>query len=158
MSHATPELGDLLERAHRYALSLTHDPHRAEDLIQDACLAVSRRGGPWRIEYLISVIRNRHIDLHRRNGRVRFKPLRPSASVGGNGHAKGAIDEELAAALGTLGPNAREMLYLAVVEGYSATQIARATGRPRGTVLSSIHRSKHKLRTALETTHASEHR
>ena len=69
------ELEELLQRAFRYAVALTHDRDRAEELIQDACLAVSRRGGPWRIAYLIVVIRNRHIDVCRRNHTLKFHPL-----------------------------------------------------------------------------------
>ena len=38
---------ELLQRAYRYALSLTGDRGSAEDLVGDACLALSRRGGPW---------------------------------------------------------------------------------------------------------------
>ena len=39
----------------------------------------------------------------------------------------------------------REALFLHIVEGYSANEIATLTGRPRGTVLSLIHRSRKKL-------------
>jgi RNA polymerase sigma-70 factor (ECF subfamily) len=36
-------------------------------------------------------------------------------------------------------------LYLAVVEGYTAEEIAELTSRPRGTILSLLHRTKAKL-------------
>ena len=54
-----------------------------------------------------------------------------------------AILEE---ALGSLRPPEREALYLATVEDYTAQEIADLTGRPRGTVLSMIHRARKKLR------------
>ena len=43
----------------------------------------------------------------------------------------------------------RELLYLAYVEGYTTQELADMTGRPRNTVLSQLHRARHKLRGAL---------
>ncbi len=157
MTDPRPELDELLERAFRYALSLTHDRHQAEELLQDACLALSRRNGPWRIDYLISVIRNRHIDLYRHNSRLKQRPLREIDRAHGNGQLNGQVNgqvngpshDALSAALAELSPGERELLFLAVIEEYTAVEIARLTGRPRGTVLSSIHRTKQKLRLAL---------
>ncbi len=157
MSEPRPELDELLERAFRYALSLTHDRHQAEELLQDACLAISRRDGPWRIDYLISVIRNRHIDLYRHNSRLKQRPLREIDRTHGNGQLNGQVNgqangpshDRLSTALAELSPGERELLFLAVVEEYTTVEITRLTGRPRGTVLSSIHRTKQKLRLAL---------
>ena len=143
MADDLADLNDLLRRAFRYALSLTHDRAGAEELVQDACLGVSRAGGPWRIEYLIAAIRNRHCDLCRRRRTLEFHPLEqdvaaaPFTSDG---------DPELESALASLRAEERELLYLAAVEEYSASRIAEMTGRPRGTVLSAIHRAKQKLR------------
>ena len=61
----------------------------------------------------------------------------------------GPSHDALSAALAELSPGERELLFLAVIEEYTAVEIARLTGRPRGTVLSSIHRTKQKLRLAL---------
>ena len=161
MTEPRPELDELLERAFRYALSLTHDRHQSEELLQDACLAISRRDGPWRIDYLISVIRNRHIDLYRHNSRLKQRTLREidrlhaNGQLNGqhNGHGNGQVsepsDDTLSSALAELNPDERELLFLAVVEGHTAAEIAKLTGRPRGTVLSSIHRTKRKLRLAM---------
>ena len=44
----------------------------------------------------------------------------------------------------------REALFLHVVEGYSVNEIAVLTGKPRGTVLSLIHRGRQKLTTLAE--------
>ncbi|MEM8534869.1 MAG: RNA polymerase sigma factor [Chloroflexota bacterium] len=152
MGEYPADFDELLQRAFRYALSLTNDRHLAEDLLQDACLSISRRGGPWRISYLITVIRNRYIDLYRRHQTVIFRPLdetdgaiedwvdRDCSQV--SVHLDGALEEALA----TLRVEEREMLYLSAVEDYSASQIAQLTARPRGTVLSVIHRAKKKLR------------
>lgn len=39
------DLPMLMQRAYRYALSLTHEPEEARDLVQDAAMSISRRGG-----------------------------------------------------------------------------------------------------------------
>ncbi|MCL4236597.1 MAG: hypothetical protein KJ042_19005, partial [Deltaproteobacteria bacterium] len=56
-----------------------------------------------------------------------------------------ATSDQIAAALGQLRPDEREAVYLQCVEGHSAAEIAKLTGRARGTVLSLIFRAKHKL-------------
>ena len=143
-------LSDALQRGYRYALSLTHDRERAADLVQDACVGISRRGGPWELPYLLRAIRNRHIDLHRRRG-LRLVSLEdggtgPATSIGAP-IADG--DPRLERALGGLRTRQREVLYLSAVEGWTAAEIADLTGRPRATVLSVLARTKSRLRTAL---------
>ncbi len=151
MADGLADLNDLLQRAFRYALSLTRDRNRAEDLVQDACLALSRGGGPWRIGYMIAVIRNRHIDLGRRHQAITFHSLgeRDIASVPDG--LREPIDPDLDSALASLRPDERELLFLSAVEAYSASEIAELTGRPRGTVLSAIYRAKGKLRALLSS-------
>lgn len=147
MTAAPEDLDVLLQRAFRYALALAHDRALAEDLVQEACLRVSRRGGPWRIGYLMSVMRNHLIDLHRRDGTVAFEEFTDDQVAGKSGPSDSALDLE--SALGHVDPANREVLYLAAVEGYTAAEIAAVTERPRGTVLSMLHRSKKKLRELL---------
>ena len=40
--------------------------------MQEACLRVGRRGGPWKAAYLFRVMRNAFIDQMRRSAKVRF--------------------------------------------------------------------------------------
>jgi RNA polymerase sigma-70 factor (ECF subfamily) len=149
---ARPEpaaLEPLLQRGYRYALSLTHDSGRAEDLLHDAVLRVLKKGEVENLGYLIATIRNRFIDLHRRERLVVMQPLDDIGE-----EALSALDapdmtldpERLEQALDTLRPPEREALYLAGVESYTAQEIADLTGRPRGTVLSLIHRARGKVR------------
>jgi RNA polymerase sigma factor (sigma-70 family) len=160
--HDRPEsnrMDELLDSGFRYACSLTHDRAEAEDLLQDACVSILGIGGPWEKAYVFTTIRNRFIDRYRRNQKVLFLPLEgekdgepfsrepavenwDAPDVLGNG----ALEK----ALGELRAEERETMYLAVVEGYTAQEIADMTGRPRGTVLSLIHRTKGKLRKLLE--------
>ena len=142
-------LAAILERGYRYALALTHDESRAEDLLHDAVVAVLRRRPLNEAGYLLTTIRNRFIDLYRRERLVVMQPLDESGD-----EALLALDtpdptldpELLEQALGTLRPPEREAIYLAGVEQYTAQEIADLTGRPRGTVLSLIHRARRKLR------------
>lgn len=145
MTNRPDNLDDLLDRGYRYALSLTHNNEAAQDLLQDACLRISRRGGPWNIRYLITTIRNRHIDDHRRASRLDFTELNDSSLIGDIDVNFTSFDPQLEMALAELRDDERELLYLSVMEGYSAREIAKLTNRPRGTVLSLIHRAKKKL-------------
>ncbi|MDH3591231.1 MAG: RNA polymerase sigma factor [Planctomycetota bacterium] len=142
-------LDEILQRGYRYALALTHDATRAEDLLHDALAAVMRRRPVQHVGYLLRAIRNRFIDLYRRE---RLIVLQPLDAVGEE--ALAALDaphpavaaDEIEYALERLRPAEREALYLAAVEDYTAQEIADLTGRPRGTVLSLIHRARKKLR------------
>lgn len=143
----------MLQRGYRYALSLTHDRGRAEDLVQDAVVAALRRGGAPSAGYLLATIRNRFIDLYRRERLVVMEPLDETGedALASLDAPDSAVDpERLEEALGTLRPQEREALYLAAVESYTTREIADLTGRPQGTVLSLIHRARGKLRDFFE--------
>ncbi len=141
----------LLQRGYRYALSLTHDEARAEDLVHDAVLAMLGRDAPRKMAYLITTIRNRYIDAFRRERLVSMEALEdveePADPAQPDPHGSNeAVDpERLEQGLATLHANEREALYLSTVEGYSAQEIADLAGAPRGTVLSRIHRARRKL-------------
>lgn len=158
MSHPSrEELDALMRRGYRYALALTHDPTRAADLLQEACLAVVRAEGSWNRGYLFSAVRTRHLNQVRRARLVVIEPLEdPDAFEGDAGDLLAAAeamefeDPRLERALGTLSEDQREALFLAAVEGYTAAEIGGLTDRPRNTVLSLIFRARKKLRALLE--------
>jgi RNA polymerase sigma-70 factor (ECF subfamily) len=147
---------ELLGRAYRYAFSLTHDASEAEDLLQDGCLSILASGGSWEQPYLFATIRNRFIDRYRRNRKIRFLSLdgdddridlEPSEL---NWESPDILQNGLLErALASIRAEEREVLFLAVVEGYTAEEIATLTVRPRGTILSLLHRTKAKLRDLL---------
>ncbi len=153
------ELRELMARGYRYALALHHDEAKASDLLQEACLAVIQAEGPWARGYLFSAIRTRFLNEVRRARLVAIEPVADIEAVAGDnlgpalgdGEAFPADDESLHRALGRLGPDHREALYLAAVEGLSTHEIAELMGRPRNTVLSLIHRARHRVRGNLET-------
>lgn len=139
----------LMQAGFRFALSLTHHPHDAEDLTQQAWLNLSRRHGQARDKSLLfCAIRNLFYDQYRRGKLVVFESLEDEhvelAADDGNesAPAKGDLDVLLAG----LRAVEREALFLNCVEGYTAEEIAKLTGQPRGTVLSLLSRAKCKLR------------
>lgn len=146
------DIDALLDAAYRYAMSLTHQSAEAEDLVQDAVLALLTVNASWERSYLFVTIRNRFIDRYRRNRKIAFVALEQEEGP--------AVDPPdltfevpdvletgaLERALAELRAEEREALFLAVVEGYTADEIGTMTARPRGTILSLLHRTKRKLR------------
>ena len=144
----------LLRRGYRFALSLTHDPARAEDLLQDAWVAVLKANGPRSAAYLITAIRSRFVDLHRR------ALIAPTESLDARPWLAAEVESELWSdpvhavalkttlhrALGLLRPEERAVLLLSAVEGYTAREIGELLDAPRGTVLSLMHRTRAKMR------------
>jgi RNA polymerase sigma-70 factor (ECF subfamily) len=150
-------LDELLQRGYRYAMALTHDLTRAEDLLQDSWVAVLQAGGAQTIGYLFRSIRSRFINQCRRERLVPMLQLDEATERGlldgtenvNDGQVR-ASDESLEKGLARLRPIEREALFLAAVEGYTAQEIANLTQQGRGTVLSLIHRAKAKMRHFLE--------
>ena len=136
---------ELVQAGFRYALSLTHDPDAAEDLVQDAWLKLHAKGA-GDLPLFFTAIRNLYIDGRRRHRLVAFDAFDEGRD--GAVEAEVAPDlsmAELEGALAKLRPEEREAVFLNAVEGYSAREIATFTGRPRNTVLSLIHRGKRKM-------------
>ena len=148
-------LRDLLQRAYRYALALSHDETAAEDLLQEACAAVLQAGGPWNDRYLITCIRSRFTDRWRRSRRsvaiVNGSPEEVSNDVADGGAVQGPLGEavQLDEALGRLRPEEREALFLHVIAGCTAAQVADLMETSRSGVLSLMQRGRRKLQAML---------
>jgi RNA polymerase sigma-70 factor (ECF subfamily) len=141
-----------LQSAYRYALSLTHHPQDAEDAVQTACVKLYSTYG--RIKHkrvLFTTIRNLIIDQQRQKTVIQFQALdvhevaQESYPSTQEWYAATVDIERL---LACLRPEEREVLYLHLVEGYTAREIGSLTGHPRNTVLSLLHRARHKLQEA----------
>lgn len=158
MKEVTESLEGLLHSGYRYALSLTHDKACAEDIVQDAWLAVLKAKGPHSRPYFFSAVRSRFLNLNKREQLVTVVALDDvpqieeqedvSNSLDAMGYLEYPLLEE---ALDRLRGVEREALFLMAVEGYTAKEIAAFTKQPRGTVLSHIHRAKQKIRQFLAT-------
>lgn len=149
------DIDGLLDAGYRYAMSLTHQQAEAEDLVQDAVLSLLGANASWERSYLFATIRNRFIDQYRRNRKIAFVALEQDDGTTidppdltfevADVLETGALDR----ALNQLRSEEREALFLAVVEGLTADEIGRLTARPRGSILSLLHRAKKKLRQLL---------
>lgn len=143
----------LLHEAYRYAIALTNSEAEAEDLVQEACLAILKARGPWTRAYLFTAVRSRFIDASR------LRASRPIFGPSPNGestpvttrltvYSETETSDELSAlsdALARLKPEEREVLYLSGVLNLSVRHIARHVGRSRGSMLSLLSRSRKKL-------------
>jgi RNA polymerase sigma factor (sigma-70 family) len=135
---------NLLQAGYRFALSVSHDEDQAKDLVQEAWAKLWGRYDPITKSLLFTTIRNRWVDEHRRHRLTVFDDAEPESTE--TSPEVAASFGELHTALGTLRPEEREALFLSAVEGYTAQEIAELSARPRGTVLSLLHRAKAKLR------------
>lgn len=159
MTESSVDFVALGQRGYRFALALTHDDARAADLVQDAWVAVLTARGSWNAPYLFAAIRSRFVDAYRRDQRRSCESLMEEPAADGADESRlwdgdGSIDvsrEELHRALGVLSPEERAALFLAAAEDYSVQQIADVLQRPRGTVLSMMHRARATLREALRS-------
>lgn len=152
------DLKALLPRLRIYALSLTRDRDRADDLVQDAvvkALAGQRSFQPGTNfpAWVFRIQRNEFI-----SGLRRLRPTVPIDDVIANAlsHApaqeSGLLMREFTKAFSLLAANQREALLLAVLEGWSYQRIAALSAVSVGTVKSRISRA----RTALKQTLAGE--
>ena len=138
---------ELAQSGFRYALSLAHHHHDAEDLAQQAWLKLQRNGSsPIVRGPLFKTIRNLFIDSLRRKRIIEFETLPEETLSAEEPASEPGVTGDLDYLLGQLKAGDRELLYLHCVEGYTAQEISDLIGRPRGTILSSINRAKAKLR------------
>lgn len=140
---------ELLQAGFRFALSLTHHTHDAEDLTQQSWLNLVRHQGHVKNKSLLfRTIRNLFYDQYRRGKIVVFEPLEDEhvELAADEGNESAPVSGDLDVLLAGLRTVEREVLFLNCVEGYTAEEIARLTGQPRGTVLSLLSRAKRKLR------------
>ena len=143
----TAQFRELAQSGFRYALSLAHHHHDAEDLAQQAWLKLQRNGSsPIVRGPLFKTIRNLFIDSLRRKGIIEFETLPEETLLAEESASEPGVTGDLDYLLGQLKAGDRELLYLHCVEGYTAQEISDLIGRPRGTILSSINRAKAKLR------------
>ena len=146
----------LLQAGFRYAISLTHHEAQAEDILQDAWFAVLKASGPHTKPYLYTAIRSRFFKMYKREKLVPMLSLDDVSEPAGETLPEDLAifgrleDEQLTMALASLRAVEREMLFLSAVDEFTAEEIAEITGMPRGTVLSLIHRARHKVRSWFE--------
>jgi len=150
-------------RAYAVAMALTRYAHEAEDLVQDAFLALWQHAGSYDAQrgggraWMLSIVRHRALDLLRS---ARYKrrmlddqdhllALPDRVTVEGEAIRCNERDR-LAAALACLTPAQRQVVTLAYFGGYAYPEIATILGVPLGTVKSRLRLALHKLRNTPE--------
>ncbi len=148
----------LLHHGFRYAISLTHDKHQAEDILQDAWVAVMQADGSLSKPYLFSAIRSRFLNANKREklvSVVSLDELGELEDASYTAEVEFTVNElALELALAQLRGVEREVLFLVAVEGYTAQEVADLTHRSRGTVLSLLYRGRKKIRHFIKQHHA----
>lgn len=142
---------ELLQAGYRYALSLVHHQQDAEDIVQTACLKLySKKGRIKNKALLFKTVRHLVFDQHRRQKTVQFQALEEHHTEDSSLNPEMyAMRADIGVFLNMLRPEEREVLYLHIVEGYTAREIGKLSGQPRNTVLSLLHRGKQKIKDAI---------
>jgi RNA polymerase sigma-70 factor (ECF subfamily) len=153
--HVLPEIELLL----RVARSLTRHDADAEDLVQDTLMrayrAIDRFDGRHPRAWLLTILRNTHINRNRRRRPElgRDGDAADAAQVIGTERADAVVDAEfdgaVAAALGDLDERFRRVVELVDVEGLSYAEAASVLGVPAGTIMSRLHRARTRMRDRL---------
>lgn len=161
---ALEQLYDQYERlVYSFAIKLVHDPHLAEEVVQDVFMRVWTQASRYDPErgrfssWLINMTRNLTIDRIRAARARGMVPLvRPDDTEREvvDTDAPDLADTTVTAlhvreALSVLSADQREALDLSFWYGYSHSEIARRIKVPLGTVKSRLHHALLKLRTAL---------
>ncbi|WP_432250345.1 RNA polymerase sigma factor [Streptomyces sanyensis] len=139
----------------RYIRGLVDSPHLADDLAQEAWVAVVRglprlrqpeRFAPW----LFTIARRTVTDLLRQTYRAPETAMEEAATVVADDELGGVLTTmQIEAGLAALPPLEREVLILFHLEDLPLTSCAEVLGVPAGTVKSRLHRARRMLRTHL---------
>ena len=148
----------------RYALVLTRDPGRAEDLVQEAVLRALEGASTWREggdlrKWLLAIVHNAHVSRCRRLKTEREAEATLASQPVGPQSAPQAAHVDLGQtmnALMGLPEEQREVLMLVAIEGMSYRDAAECLDIPVGTLMSRLGRARAALRAAADRTAAPE--
>jgi RNA polymerase sigma-70 factor (ECF subfamily) len=149
---------------YRLALKFTHNPHEAEDLVQETFLKAHRAfsgfelraygAKPWLLKILHNVYLTRRgqasraptlmddLSLDDLAAELEPEPM-PTFTLGGVNWEN--FDDELKAAVEALAPDYRAVLLLWALGDLSYREIADVLGCALGTVMSRLYRARHQL-------------
>jgi RNA polymerase sigma-70 factor (ECF subfamily) len=156
--YVLPEIDMLL----KVALSRTRNRADAEDLVQDTLLRAYRRIGAFDGTYprawLLTILRNTQINRGRRlrpvllrdpDSSQRLHERRAALASAEAIVVGGAFDATVEDAVARLPARFRHVIELVEIDGLSYREAADALGVPVGTVMSRLHRARHRIRTRL---------
>ncbi len=149
-----------LELLYRVALTLTDQPADAEDLVQDTLVrayrALDRFDGAYPRAWLLTILRNTHINRGRRRVPLLLGDVDLVVSETGVARLRSPAAEEVvlsdefeavvAEALDALSDNHRAVVTLVDIQGLTYQEAADYLGVPKGTVMSRLHRGRGRIR------------
>ena len=150
------DLTQLLPRLRIYALSLTRDSVRADDLVQQTVVRslagrASFRPGTNFPGWLFRIQRNEFISgLRRERPTLELNDAILSTLARPHRQENGIVMREFMTAFRTLAGDQRRALLQTALEGHSHAQIAGASGIAIGTVKSRVSRARAQLRQMLD--------
>jgi len=151
------EIEKLLQQGYRYALSLTHNPAFAEDLLHDAWVSILSISAPQNTGYLYKTIRNKFLNHRKHEKVVPFVNLDEAFSeselIDSEAHFSQVLaDQQLVdRKMSELKSLEREVIYLYYYEEYTTAEIAELMGHSKGVVCSLIYRTRIKLKQLIES-------
>ncbi len=153
------------KRAYRVAMSVCRDDGCAQDAVQEAFMSIWRSGASYSSQrgtvaaWLLTVVRNRAIDLARRNGATaapRASEWRLNDLPAPDDICNQALSHETAdhlhGLLDQLPDVQREVITLAFFGQLTHTEIAEHLGLPTGTVKGRMRLGMHTLQANIEAT------
>lgn len=140
----------LLPVLRRYARSLTRSDADGEDLFQDCAAKVIERRSQWRglnlRAWALTIMTNLYRNSRRAAPRNLTVELDHAEAIPSADPLSDPLERQrLMDALNMLGEDARAVLMLVVIEGYSYEEVAAILNVPIGTVMSRLSRARRRL-------------
>ena len=153
------ELIELLPALRRYAWSMTHSVHDADDLLQGTVERLLRKGVPEGVElarWAFTVCRNLWIDEYRSRKTWQTADLDPDLTDAGQIDGEKDVQtqmqlKQVMAAMQQLPVEQQLVLNMVSVQGLSYQDVADSLEIPVGTVMSRLARARGKLTEILNT-------
>lgn len=141
----------------RYAMRLTNDPARAQDVVQETLLRAWKRpqvldqqdgrAGAWLYTVARNIVIDEHRSARRRHEVITDSPPEPTSAD----QTDAALDSWLVAeALDRLSPEHRQVIVQCYYRGRTTAEMAAASGIPPGTVKSRLHYGLRALRLIMQ--------
>jgi RNA polymerase sigma-70 factor (ECF subfamily) len=139
-----------------------------QDTLVRAFRAVERFDGTHPRAWLLTILRNAHVNRNRRRRPVLLRDgesadvvmdrLAPSAPATEDVVISTEFEAVVAEALAALPDKHRAVIALVDIDGLSYQEAADALGVPRGTVMSRLHRARARIRARLDVAGTAPHR
>jgi RNA polymerase sigma-70 factor (ECF subfamily) len=152
-AHVTEQFLEVRDRLRVYALSLTRDRDRAEDLLQDASVRAVEKAYQYKpgtnfAAWIFTLMRNRHYDGMRRLKNQPHDDINEVCIPTPQRQEDGIRFRELAGLLQLLPKQNRVILLMVGLDGMTLDEVASRTGIKVGTIKSKISRGRDFLRSA----------